>query len=546
MAVIRRVRCPACDTEQELATGACIACGQDLSESSPAQPPSRGDPGRGGLESVPPPADRTPPSPPSLRGETTFEIASGDLHAQAARLPPTPPSSRFEDIEALRRGDKRRETALGLLPLFGPWRISRSELHTPGEKLLIGALSLALTLCLGVLAATVRPDRARRASLLAARVEREIRELQGLVEEFRATRGRLPTREEWGASVSSADARFYDPWGRPYLYEPTGEGYRVGTYGSDGMPGGAAEAADRFVGSEGRPERPILAVREKPPEEELGEGTADHAVLATAGCPVVRVGSGSAIFFEGRLGLAARCSAAEAVRIEEDANFEVSGGVVGPSQPPGDHRAEDPLASLSPPRFDGSTFFLPSSPSGLPHRYGSPQAPRTRIVNTTEVLSPGVYWGGLRVVSGGEARLEPGEYVLAGGGLMVVGTGSLVGEGLLIYNTLDPLHPLDLGGFDRIFFAETSRVRLSSAVSGPYAGVLLFQDRANPYPVEIHAPLDDGAIIGAIYAARGELRIGGRGGVLRSRLVVHRLAMQTSLRIILPPQSLSPHLGRRD
>jgi len=35
-----------------------------------------------------------------------------------------------------------------------------------------------------------------------------------------------------------------DPWGRPYLYRPTGNGFAIISYGKDGQPGGSGENAD--------------------------------------------------------------------------------------------------------------------------------------------------------------------------------------------------------------------------------------------------------------------------------------------------------------
>jgi general secretion pathway protein G len=35
-----------------------------------------------------------------------------------------------------------------------------------------------------------------------------------------------------------------DPWGRPYLYRPTDNGFAIISYGKDGQPGGSGENAD--------------------------------------------------------------------------------------------------------------------------------------------------------------------------------------------------------------------------------------------------------------------------------------------------------------
>ncbi len=37
-----------------------------------------------------------------------------------------------------------------------------------------------------------------------------------------------------------------DPWGRPYVYMAAGTGYRILTYGADGVPGGMGEDEDKI------------------------------------------------------------------------------------------------------------------------------------------------------------------------------------------------------------------------------------------------------------------------------------------------------------
>jgi general secretion pathway protein G len=38
-----------------------------------------------------------------------------------------------------------------------------------------------------------------------------------------------------------------DPWNRPFVYQAAARGYKLSCYGSDGAPGGAADAADILV-----------------------------------------------------------------------------------------------------------------------------------------------------------------------------------------------------------------------------------------------------------------------------------------------------------
>jgi len=57
----------------------------------------------------------------------------------------------------------------------------------------------------------------------------------------------LVTLDENGFSFLSQETVPKDPWGNEYVYEPPppgSHGYRVLTYGSDGVPGGEADAQD--------------------------------------------------------------------------------------------------------------------------------------------------------------------------------------------------------------------------------------------------------------------------------------------------------------
>ncbi len=92
----------------------------------------------------------------------------------------------------------------------------------------------------------------------------------------------------------------------------------------------------------------------------------------------------------------------------------------------------------------------------------------------TSYLSPGVYCGGIKVSgSATTAVLNPGEYILAGGGLTVSGGASIQGDGVFFYNTMtasDSYKPIVISG--------GSTTSLVAPTSGTYAGILFFQDRS--------------------------------------------------------------------
>ena len=48
----------------------------------------------------------------------------------------------------------------------------------------------------------------------------------------------------WSGPYLTASSGLQDPWGQPYLYEATSDGFRVTSLGRDEQPGGTGENAD--------------------------------------------------------------------------------------------------------------------------------------------------------------------------------------------------------------------------------------------------------------------------------------------------------------
>ncbi len=122
---------------------------------------------------------------------------------------------------------------------------------------------------------------------------------------------------------------------------------------------------------------------------------------------------------------------------------------------------EDPLAGLPPPPVgpcDFGTDVTPYSFSGS----GVPVDP----------LQPGVYCGGIEFPGSNlNVTFEPGIYIIGGGGMRFSGANNTyAGDGLMFYNTDSALHT-----FNDIDFTGGT-VSFTAALTGPYAGVLYFQD----------------------------------------------------------------------
>jgi Putative Flp pilus-assembly TadE/G-like len=120
-------------------------------------------------------------------------------------------------------------------------------------------------------------------------------------------------------------------------------------------------------------------------------------------------------------------------------------------------------------------------------------------------LDPGLYVGGIQI-TGGTVTLNPGVYYLEDGGLSVSGSGSLVGAGVMLYN--DPS-----SNSDTITLAGSGNsITLSPMLTGPYAGITLFQNRTTTAPVTVSGSSTTVlSMTGTFYAAAATLAVTGNG-----------------------------------
>jgi Flp pilus assembly protein TadG len=87
-------------------------------------------------------------------------------------------------------------------------------------------------------------------------------------------------------------------------------------------------------------------------------------------------------------------------------------------------------------------------------------------------LSPGVYCGGITITGVALLHLQPGTYVIRGGGLNVLGASVMTGTGVTFYLTGDSTYPY--GGVNIVGATINSLV---APTSGAMEGILFFQDR---------------------------------------------------------------------
>jgi len=97
-----------------------------------------------------------------------------------------------------------------------------------------------------------------------------------------------------------------------------------------------------------------------------------------------------------------------------------------------------------------------------------------RMSSGTAVMLPGLYDGGIDI-SGGDVTLLPGVYYLDGGGLSIMGSANVRGNGVLFYNT-----KTGGGQWGRFNITGTGTIDLTAPDSGPYEGMLFWNDPNAP------------------------------------------------------------------
>jgi hypothetical protein len=200
----------------------------------------------------------------------------------------------------------------------------------------------------------------------------------------------------------------------------------------------------------------------------------------------------------------------------------------------------DPLANLPEPNLadfnagvcpDG-TPSSPSDTAGCDIRRG-PNCPADPLDSAIDIctLSPGIYYGGWQVGSRVRVFLEPGMYILAGGGIRLAGTEAsieavtspTVAEArIMIFSTDGPGCPsigAQCQGEVRFTAAQAFKAKaLNSATCGlvspnacPWKGILLWQDgtASNPDAPVYLGGQSSTVLAGTIYAPKAEVQVTG-------------------------------------
>ncbi len=219
--------------------------------------------------------------------------------------------------------------------------------------------------------------------------------------------------------------------------------------------------------------------------------------------------SGSqALDIDGRLitncGITVNSSSSSAIDIKSGARLTgssvaVTGGVTGggtitPAAKTGVAPAPNPLSSIQMPTVGACTYAAKLNVSG------------------TQTLNPGVYCGGIEVsLAANKAILNPGTYIIAGGGLTVTRGAQIAGNGVTIILTNGPGN--DAAAYQPFEFSNGCKASLSAPTTGALAGILLMQDPAAGTPgveyINTFACSNDVPLSGTIYLPTQTAYFGG-------------------------------------
>jgi len=122
-------------------------------------------------------------------------------------------------------------------------------------------------------------------------------------------------------------------------------------------------------------------------------------------------------------------------------------------------------------------------------------------------LQPGVFKGGISVSGTGSLTLAPGIYYMDGGGFSFSSQGSLLGNGVMIYNAPGN------GNSNGISVSGQGSMVLSGPTTGVYQGVTFFQDRTSSVTGSVSGTGGQTSITGTFYFAGAQLNVNGNGGV---------------------------------
>jgi len=143
-------------------------------------------------------------------------------------------------------------------------------------------------------------------------------------------------------------------------------------------------------------------------------------------------------------------------------------------------------------------------------------------IKKTKTISPGTYCGGLDVTSQADLTMEPGLYIFDGGEIRVNGQARIQGTGVTLVLTGSG------GDYATMRINGGSDIDLSAPTTGPWQGVLIYQDRNAPANHE--NKINGGSALrweGVVYFPAQAIEFTGNNGV--GATCLHLVARQITL-----------------
>jgi hypothetical protein len=123
------------------------------------------------------------------------------------------------------------------------------------------------------------------------------------------------------------------------------------------------------------------------------------------------------------------------------------------------------------------------------------------------VLQPGVYQGGVHLTGLSTVVMNPGVYVMEGGGFQVDTAATVTGLQVMVYNTTSSVYAAG-----PISITSVGKVVLAAPLSGTYQGLNFFQDRTLNTPITMSG-VGLATITGVVYAAKAPVNLSGLASV---------------------------------
>ena len=235
----------------------------------------------------------------------------------------------------------------------------------------------------------------------------------------------------------------------------------------------------------------VYALNASAPDALTVKGTAN---LSTTNCAIyVNSSDGSALQKTG--------SGSISGTVDIVGNYsQVGSGSITPAPHTGKAPVADPLALLPVPTFSGCdhTNFSASSSVTLDH---------------------GVYCGGISITGSGTTTMNPGIYIMNGGGFSSAGSANITATHVMIYNTASAGHTAGA-----ISIAGSGNFVMSAPNAGVYEGILIFQDRSLSNAATVNGS-NSSAVTGTLYFYDANLTYTGTATAQYTGIVADTITM---------------------